>query len=341
MKLLPLVPHPAITRSLDQLAVELTVYCNLKCTMCSVWEIKEHGVPLELAKQLLDDAYALGARTFIPCGAESFMRKDFLDIVEHAHARGYTSQEVVTNGTMITDEHLDRLARTPSVQLHVSIDGPEPVQDALRGQGVYQKSVYLVRRALARGVRVGLSGVIMRPTLRTLPHLIDLAVELGVTEVSYQPFQTEISGPNKDIPSFSLVRTNADELARVLDGLQRHAKERGVRIYTEALFPAIPAYLLEGKRPIPAGGCYLPAKFLLVDVRGDIYPCFFMREDKLGNVYEDTLTSVWHSPLQVQLNVLALTERCPGCLAACSDVETANQSIGMEAPFVHAVEARG
>lgn len=322
--------HWALSRPLDQLAVELTVYCNLQCKMCSVWELREHGVPLDLAKQLLSDAYALGARTFIPCGAESFMRKDFLDVVEHAHQLGYTTQEVVTNGTMITDAHLERLAKTPSVQLHVSIDGPQPIQDELRGEGVYQKSVTAVRNAIAHGVRVGLSGVIMRETLDTLTHIIDLAAELGLGEVSYQPFQTEISGPEKDLARFSLLRKYGESrrvaLERRLDEVRDYAAKRSVRIYTEALFPAIPGYLIEGERPIPAGGCYLPSKFLLVDWHGDIYPCFFMRDDKIGNVYSDRLTDVWHSPIQEQLNLLGLTARCPGCLAACSDVETANQN---------------
>jgi MoaA/NifB/PqqE/SkfB family radical SAM enzyme len=345
MKMAARVPHRALTRNLDQLAVELTVYCNLQCKMCSVWELKQHGVPHDLARQLLTDAYALGARTFVPCGAESFMRKDFLDIVEHAHALGYTSQEVVTNGTMITDAHLERLSAAPSVQLHISIDGPQPIQDDLRGEGVYDKSVDTARRALSRGVRVGLSGVIMRETLATLTHLVDLAVELGVTEVSYQPFQTEISGPDKDIPRFSLMRpqnqaSRRAELERRLDEVRAYASTRGVRIYTESLFPAIPAYLIEGKRPIPAGGCFLPSKFLLVDWHGDVFPCFFMRQDKMGNVYTDRLGDIWHSPIQQQLNVLALTARCPGCLAACSDVETANQAAvtgtGVEAPFVTA-----
>jgi MoaA/NifB/PqqE/SkfB family radical SAM enzyme len=322
----PLAQARALTRPLDQLAVELTVYCNLQCKMCSVWELREHGVPLDLAKRLLDDAFALGARTFTPCGAESFMRKDFLDIVEHAHALGYTTQEIVTNGTMISPAHMERLAGAPSVQLHISIDGPRDVQDELRGAGVYDKCVATAKDALARGIRVGLSGVIMRETLATLTHLVDLACELGVREVSYQPFQTEISGPHKDIPRFSLLAPLRADLTRKLDELREYATTRGVRIYTEALFPAIPGYLLEGKRPIPAGGCYLPSKFLLVDWRGDVYPCFFMREDKMGNVYTDALPSIWHSPLQKQLNVLALTERCPGCLAACSDVETMNET---------------
>ncbi len=324
-------PHWALTRSLEQLAVELTVYCNLQCKMCSVWELREHGVPLDLAKQLLSDAYALGARTFIPCGAESFMRTDFLEVVEHAHGLGYTTQEVVTNGTMITEAHLKRLSKTPSVQLHISIDGPPAIQDDLRGEGVYAKSVNAARMALARGVRVGLSGVIMRETLATVTHLVDLAVELGVGEVSYQPFQTEISGPDKDLARFSLLRkygpSQREAIERRLDEVREYAASRDVRIYTASLFPAIPGYLVEGARPIPKGGCYLPSKFLLVDWRGDVYPCFFMRQDKMGNVYKDRVGDIWHSPIQKQLNVLALTERCPGCLAACSDVETADQAL--------------
>lgn len=326
MRFLPVTPSPTLTRPLEQLAVELTVYCNLKCRMCSVWEIQEHGVPLELAKQLLRDARALGATTFVPCGAESFMRKDFLDIVEYAHALGYTMQEVVTNGTMITDAHLDRLEKVPSVQLHVSIDGPREVQDDLRGEGVYDKSVALVRRALARGIRVGLSGVILRETLPHLTALVDLACELGVTEVSFQPFQTEISGPEKDLHRFSLLRPQRDELVARLDALRAYARARNVKIFTEALFGVIPDYLIEGKRPIPPGGCYLPSKFVLVNYKGEIYPCFFMRQDqdRMGSVYETTLPEVWHSVHHKQLQTLALTERCPGCLAACSDVETFN-----------------
>ncbi len=172
--------------------------------------------------------------------------------------------------------------------------------------------------------------------MATLEHIVDLAVEHGIGEVSYQPFQTEISGPNKDIARFSLLRKyNAgkrDAITQRLDEIRAYAQKRNVRIYTESLFPAIPGYLIDGERPIPAGGCYLPSKFLLVDWRGDVYPCFFMRQDKMGNVYKDRIPDIWHSPIQKQLNVLALTARCPGCLAACSDVETANH----DAAFVTA-----
>lgn len=325
-----LQPHPALRRPLEEIAIELTVYCNLKCAMCSVWELRQHGVPFERAIQLLEQARSLGATTFTPCGAESFMRKDFLDIVEHAHRIGFTRQDIVTNGTMVTAAHLDRLEQCPSVALHVSIDGPREIHDRLRGEGNYDKSVATAKECVRRGIAVGLSGVILKESLDHLEHLVSLAADLGIPEVSFQPFQTEISGPDKDIPRFSLLRTPKARIVAALEKLAAHADRLGVTIFTESLFGVIPDYLAFGKRPIPPGGCHLPSKFLLVDFRGDVYPCFFMRTDadRMGNVYTDELVDLWHSVHHEQLQTLALTERCPGCLAACSDVETFDAARG-------------
>ncbi len=328
---LPLAPFAALTRPLDEIAIELTVHCNLKCKMCSVWELREHGVEHDLAKEILRQARALGATSFTPCGAESFMRKDFLDLVEYAHALGFTKQDIVTNGTMLTEAHFDRLEKTPSVELHISIDGPREIHDELRGEGNYDKSIATVRECVRRGIGIGISGVLMRETLDSASHLIDLAADIGLKEVSFQPFQTEISGPEKDIKRFSLMRTPRETIVKALEALAKRADEKGIEIFTESLFGVIPDYLAYGKRPIPPGGCYLPSKFLLIDFRGNVYPCFFMRTDGdlMGNVIEgDEIKDIWHSLHHQQLQTLALTERCPGCLAACSDVETFDHSEG-------------
>lgn len=333
MSLPILTSHPALDRSLDEIAIELTVYCNLKCEMCSVWELREHGIETALAREVLTKARKLGATKFTPCGAESFMRKDFLDLVEHAHGLGYERQDIVTNGTMITDAHLDRLEACPSVALHISIDGPRDVHDRLRGEGNYDKSVATARELVGRGIELGLSGVILKESLDHLKPLVTLAHELGVGEVSFQPFQTEISGPDKDLDRFSLLRSPRHRIVEKLEDLAEHAEKLNVDIFTESLFGVIPDYLAYGKRPIPPGGCYLPSKFLLIDFRGDVYPCFFMRTDadRMGNVNEGAdIEEIWHSVHHVQLQTLALTERCPGCLAACSDVETYSDVDGMD-----------
>lgn len=313
-----------LTWPLKEIAIEVTVHCNLRCEMCCVWEGKRHGPKGELIGQLLGEARELGADTFIPCGAEPFMRPDFLELVEHAHELGFRRTEIVTNGQLLDDALLDRLEPLRgSVQLHISLDGPREVHDALRGEGVYDKAVAAARAARSREIPVGFSGVLMRQTLERCDHLIDLAVELGLKEVSYQPFQPEINGMDRDSSAFLFEPHQRDEVVERIAALRQRARDAGVHIYTDSVLDHVPAYLFEGVRPIPEGGCYMPSRFILVDVSGDLYPCFFMRDEIMGNVVRgDRLTEVWHGDVHTALQMLALNSRCPGCLAACSDIAT-------------------
>jgi len=305
---------------LHELAIELTVRCNLSCEMCSVWQGQRDGVDQALARDVLASGRRLGATSFVPTGAESFMRRDFLSLLEYAHELGYQRQEVVTNGTLLF-KHLDRLAGVPTVRLHVSIDGPEPIHDRLRGKGVYERAVAGVRGAVERGISVGLSGVLMRPTLDTAEHIIDLAVSLGLQEVSFQPFQPEIAGSQRLHDEWTFSAEDRLFVADRLQAIREYARAAGVNIYSESIFGEIIPYLFDGVRPIPPGGCFMPSRFLLIDVNGEAFPCFFMRETAIGNVLKgDRLEDLWHNPVQLRLQVVALSSKCPGCLAACSDI---------------------
>jgi hypothetical protein len=46
-----------------------------------------------------------------------------------------------------------------------------------------------------------------------------------------------------------------------------------------------------------------------------------MRDETMGNVFSgSSLAEAWHGELHSALQMLAITSRCPGCLAACSDI---------------------
>lgn len=307
---------------LEEIAIEVTVHCNLSCAMCSVWQGKRHGPETAILRRALEDARGLGAKTFVPCGGEPFMRPDFVDLLEHAERLGFERAEVVTNGLLVP-RHLDRLAELRSVQLHVSLDGPREVHDALRGEGVYDKAVAAARAARERGVALGLSGVLMKPTLATADHVLELAAELGLAEVSFQPFQPEIHGMDRDPAEFSFEPGERAAVEGAIEGLRERARALGLRIYTDPILDHVPAYIFDGVRPIPKGGCYLPSRFVLVDVSGELYPCFFMRDGSMGNVTRgDRIEAIWHGEMHTALQMLALASRCPGCLAACSDIAT-------------------
>src|SRR6056297_1775602 len=176
-------------RRLDEIAIELTSKCNLECAMCSVWKGKKDGLSAARITELLTEGRRLGATNFIPFGAEVFMRKDTVSIFEAAGELGYKTS-VVTNG-MLVPRHIQRLAGIANLTLGISIDGPEQVHDRLRGPGSYRAALEGVRAGREAGIPVSIKGVLMRPTIDTSAHLIDLAVEFGCDQVSLQPFQPE------------------------------------------------------------------------------------------------------------------------------------------------------
>lgn len=313
----PFRPHP-----LREIAIDLTSKCNLTCGMCSVWKGRRDGLPGARVAELLAEARDLGAETFTPCGAEVFMRKDTPALLEEAGRLGYRQIVVVTNG-MLLDRHVRQLSRIPGLMLHVSIDGPEEVHDRLRGAGSYRSALQGLRAAIDAGIPVGLQAVVMKPTLATLGHLVDLARVHGISGISVQPFQPEIAGPAADHSAWIFAEEDRARLGAALEALLEKARLAGVTVSTESLFGAFPPYLLDGRRPVPARGCHMPARFILIDNRGETFPCFFMRGRSMGNVAGSLrLRDIWHGPLQRRMQGHGLAGTCPGCLASCSDVDS-------------------
>jgi MoaA/NifB/PqqE/SkfB family radical SAM enzyme len=312
----------ALDRRLEEIAIELTAFCNLSCTMCSVWRGKRHGVSSDLAREILRQSRSLGADKLIPCGAETFMRRDTLDLLEFAQSLGFKKINVVTNGLLLTPAKLDRLARLPTVRLNVSIDGPRDVHESLRGSGTFDRVTRVLGQLEDRGFSFGVSTVLMRSTIDDVEGVLELAASFGVDEVSLQPYQPEIAYEYINHDRFRFAPSDEEMLRRRLSEITAFAKSLGISVYTEDLLRYVPEYLAHGKRPIPEGGCFVPSRFLLIDVYGDVYPCFFMREQAIGNVHDTGLPELWHNDTQRALNRLALSEQCPGCLAACSDIST-------------------
>ncbi|MEL7151412.1 MAG: radical SAM protein [Pseudomonadota bacterium] len=313
-------------RRLEELSIELTSKCNLTCGMCSVWKGMRDGIPRARVFDLLAEARRLGATRFTPSGAEVFMRKDTVSILEEAARLGFRSISVVTNG-MLIKRHIKRLRAVSGLSLHVSIDGAEGVHDALRGPGSYRSALEGLRASVDAGIPTSVKAVVMRPTLASLTHLVDLAVDHGLPRISVQPFQPEIAGPDEDHGPWQFTPDARGEVTDALSALLDYARLAGIEVFTEALFPHIPPYLFDNLRPIPEGGCFLPSRFVLIDGRGETYPCFFMRGQSMGNVMRGVrLSDIWHGPVQRRMQTIGIKRTCPGCLAGCSDVESFDEA---------------
>ncbi|HBH60997.1 MAG TPA: hypothetical protein DDX85_04495 [Nitrospiraceae bacterium] len=323
----------ALERPLDEIAIFLATPCNLTCKMCSVWKKGAKGVEHGRVFSLLDEARKLGATRFIPCGAEIFTREDTFDILSYAEGIGFEKISAVSNGTLLMNgQRIDRLAKLRTLSIAISVDGPEEVHDELRGKGVYDKAVATLRELRKRNINACIASVIMRNTIDSLPEIVDLAARLDVKVISLQPYQRETAGPDKKHDEFEFKPEDEKSISTKMKQLMGYAEEKNIYIYTGNLMEYVPPYLSRGIRPVPQKGCVLPSRQINVYSDGECRSCFFLGRS-LGNIYELSLNEIWHNTIHRELIHLALNRKCPGCLAACSDISSFKSGINKDRVF--------
>lgn len=138
-----------------RLPLEIVLYvnsaCNARCLMCDVGQhagermfhqqlIRAGGgeLPVDACRELFTEVGGFGP-TINLNGLEPLLHHDILDIVSAAKERGL-QVKLVTNGILLPEFAAGLVERGLDV-LVVSLDGPEPVHDLIRGPGVYRRAV--------------------------------------------------------------------------------------------------------------------------------------------------------------------------------------------------------
>jgi hypothetical protein len=104
----------------------------------------------------IDEGTALGVKELYLTGGEPFLHPDILELL--AYALRHAPATVLTNGTPISEAMADRLggmaaASRYSLEIRLSLDAMDrESNDAIRGQGVFDKVLAAARRLEARGV---------------------------------------------------------------------------------------------------------------------------------------------------------------------------------------------
>jgi molybdenum cofactor biosynthesis enzyme MoaA len=133
--------------------------CNLECRHCFI-SCSPHNhafgfLDLETVRRALEESVGLGVKEYYFTGGEPFLNRDMVAILELTLRYGPAT--VLTNGTVLKDEWLDRLARAEadspySLEFRVSLDGfTADSNDAVRGPGTFERALRGVRRLAAHG----------------------------------------------------------------------------------------------------------------------------------------------------------------------------------------------
>ncbi|MBT6447003.1 MAG: mycofactocin radical SAM maturase, partial [Acidimicrobiaceae bacterium] len=125
---------------------ELTYACNLACVHCLSSSGRRDPKELTTAEALavVDELADLQVFYVNLGGGEPMIRKDFLDIVDHAVSRN-VGVKFSTNGYYIDKAAAERFAATDLLDIQISLDGFDAeTNDAVRGKGSWEAA----RRAM-------------------------------------------------------------------------------------------------------------------------------------------------------------------------------------------------
>ena len=239
--------EPSFSPAAAQLAklyIEPTSHCNLACRTClrNVWDEPPGHMPTATFDRIL-----AGLRSFAPPPlvffggfGEPLAHPQIVDMVGRAKSLG-SRVELITNGTLLTDNLSRQLIAARLDTLWVSIDGatPESYADVRLGAALPEVIANLAQFREARRTQpwqlprpeIGLVFVAMKRNLPDLPAVLRLGHQLGVSrfmisnvlpytaelraEVLYSRALTDIAYlPSPWLPTLSLPKMDLDGAAR-------------------------------------------------------------------------------------------------------------------------------
>lgn len=150
-------------KKLTSLIIEPTNACNLRCTFCYVTDgmsRPEGFMDFSLFKKIVDESPGLEHLCMHNWG-EPILHKDIFRMVDYAGQSGIKHIVMNTNGTLLTDEIIDRLVNSALTVVRFSIDGSPETYKRIRGVSLekiekiilkLKKRKEAVRPALSMGV---------------------------------------------------------------------------------------------------------------------------------------------------------------------------------------------
>lgn len=306
---------------------EITLACDLACSHCGSRAGRRRRDELSTAEalDLVGQIAELGARDVGLIGGEAYLRKDWLEIVGALRAAGLRC-DLQTGGRNLTDERIGRAAEAGLCGIGVSIDGLEPLHDALRGvPGSYRRALEALRRARAHGLSTAVNTQINARSLPQLRALMEVVIEAGAT--NWQLALTTAMGNAADRPDLLLQPWQMLDVMPLLADLAEEGRRHGLFLQPASNVGYFGPYesrirnLVEEE--IHFHGCTAGETVMGIEADGTIKSCPGLSGAYAGgNVRDKRLREIWDESEAIAFNRRRTVEDLWGFCRTCYYAET-------------------
>jgi len=307
--------------------------CNLTCKHCySISADTDFPGELSTAEvyQVMDDLKGFRVPVLILSGGEPLMRPDIFDISRRAKQTGFYVG-LSTNGTLIDESNIERIAEIGYDYVGISIDGLRETHDRFRRlDGAYDASMKAIRLCHQKGIKVGMRFTMTQDNARELPELLDLMEQERVDKfyLSHLNYAGRGNINRKDDVILKTTRWAMDLLFdRCWDYTQRGRHKEFVTgnndadgvyllFWVRRNFPQLEDHLRA--KLAQWGGNSSGVNIANIDNLGNVHPDTFWWHYSLGNVNDRPFSQIWQDvsdPLMAGLKASprALKGRCGAC----------------------------
>ncbi len=326
---------------------ESTIKCNLTCAHCRRLESDEAagsdlstGQAKGMINQLAELAEIQSLKpVLVFSGGEPLCRDDIFDLIGYAKSLDIVPA-LATNGTLIDSEIAEKIKKSGTVRVSVSLDGASAdVHDRLRQlQGAFEKTIEGIKQLGENEVPFQINMTLTQHNAHQLEDVYKLAISLGAVAVHVFMLvpvgcgqvlaETEMLSPQKyEQKLLEICELDSRGQLQVKVTCGPHY-ERVIR--QEGLYQACKKDSKKFESDIPgrsghgiSKGCLAGLGVLFVSHRGNVFPCGYLPVN-CGNILKTKLVDIWYGSedlarmrdtdkLEGKCGVCEYREVCGGC----------------------------
>ena len=306
--------------SIPRLDFELTPGCDHKCAHCyNVWTAAE-GDPqagYDTRGQLRTPAFTAmmtdvvrqtGARHITITGGEPLLRKDALDIIEHA-CGCVDTVSVITNGSHVDAATATRMARAGVRQVQLTLlAGERALHDRLKGAECFDDTLRAAVELVEAGVPVQVCFVAMHENWQEFARVMELCYALGIRGISYN----RMSPTGGAIHHVARLMPTVEQIEANLETAEQLGRAWGIAVSTAMPIP--PCLIrLERYGWVRFGFCSTGSASpnIVIDGKGNVRSCN-LASGLMGNVLRQPWSEIFAGSYQREFK-RNVPEMCRGC----------------------------
>jgi len=282
--------------------------CNLTCKHCySISADKDF--PGELTTQeiygVMDDLKRFRVPVLILSGGEPLLRPDIFDIANRAKGLGFYVG-LSSNGTLIDESNIRRVAETDFNYVGVSLDGIRETHDRFRRMGgAFGQSLHGIRLCRDAGLKIGVRFTMTQDNAHDLPGLLKLVEDEGIDRFYFSHLNYAGRGNKnrKDDAHHQMTRQAMDLLFDTCRAYQQKGLQKefttgnndadGVYFlhWVSKRFPDKAAHVRQ--KLVQWGGNSSGVNVANIDNLGNVHPDTMWWHHTVGNVRERPFSAIW------------------------------------------------